>query len=394
MAINAGTIAAAFRRIGFTFEDRGESVVVTPPTFRFDLEIEEDLIGEVARLVGYDRIPAHPPRAPATMLVQPEERHSVHHVRRALSFARYTELMSYSFVDAQRERDFAANDDPITVLNPIASHLSVMRSTLLGGLVSALSYNLNRKASRVRVFEIGRVYRSAPEVADGPLQVAGVDQPLRVGGLVYGPNDDEQWGIPVRDADFFDVKGDIERLLPAARFVATEHPSLHPGRAATIEVVGRSVGYAGQLHPRLQQKYELPKPPLVFEVELAPLLDRPLPRYAEVSRFQPVERDISVTVGESVPVQAIVDAVYARSRTDGRLSSLRAFRLFDLYRATLNSSKVTEASANALLNKDKSLAFRMVLQHTERPLSDADADSAVEVIREVLERSFGARPRR
>ena len=394
MEIDAGTIAAAFRRIGFTFERRGESFVVTPPTFRFDLEIEEDLIGEVARLVGYEQIPAHPPRVPAVMLTQPEERHSVHHVRRALSLAGYTELMSYSFVDAQWERDFAANSDPIVVLNPLASHLSVMRSTLLGGLVSALTYNLNRKASRVRVFEIGRVYRRAPEVDDGPLQVAGVDQPMRVGGLVYGPNDDEQWGIPARDADFFDVKGDIERLLPAARFVAVDHPSLHPGRGASIEVAGRNVGYVGQLHPRLQQKHELAKPPLVFEVELAPMLDRPLPRYTEVSRFQPVERDISVTVGEAVPVQAIVDAVYARSRADDRLSALRAFRLFDLYRAPLNSSKVAEASANALLNKGKSLAFRVVLQHTERPLSDADADAAVEVILEVLEGSFGARPRR
>ena len=288
----------------------------------------------------------------------------------------------------------AANDDPITVLNPLASHLSVMRSTLLGGLVSALSYNLNRKASRVRVFEIGRVYRRAPEIEDGPLEVAGIDQPMRVGGLVYGPNDDEQWGIPTRDADFFDVKGDIERLLPSARFVAAKHPSLHPGRGATVELGERSVGYLGQLHPRLQQKYELPRAPLVFEVELAPLLQRSLPRYAEVPRFQPLERDISVAVNESVPAQAIVDAVHARSRTDDRLSALRAFRLFDLYRAPLNSSKVAEASANALLNKDKSLAFRVVLQHTGRPLSDTDVDTAVEVILEVLERDFGARPRR
>ncbi len=393
MAIGADAIAAAFRRIGFVFEQQDDTFVVTPPSFRFDLEIEEDLIGEVARLVGYDVIPAHPPRVPAVMRAEPEERRSAHDVRCALSLAGYTELISYSFVDAASELDFAANSDPIAVLNPIASQMSVMRSTLLGGLVNALSYNLNHKAARVRVFEIGRIYRRDLQVHDGPLQVAGVDQPSRVTGLAYGPNDDEQWATHTRDADFFDVKGDVERLLPSARFVAEPHPALHPGRSAVVEVDGRRAGYIGQLHPRLQQKYELPKAPVVFELDLAPLLEQPLRRHAEISRFQPVQRDISVTVGDSVPAQAVIDAIRAQSRSDGRLSALRAFRLFDVYRAPPNSTKVAEASANALLNNEKNLAFRAVLQDTERPVSDADADAALGAILEVLEQRFGARLR-
>ena len=393
MAIGSDAIAKAFRRIGFAFEQDDEIFIVTPPSFRFDLQIEEDLIGEVARLTGYENIPAHPPRTAATMRAEPEERRTAHDVRRALSLAGYTELVNYSFVDTQSERDFAPNDDPIAVLNPIASQMSVMRTTLLGGLVNALSYNLNRKATRVRVFEIGRVYRRDRQQSEDSLQVGGVDQPNRIGGLAYGPNDDEQWAVPTRDVDFFDVKGDIESLLVGARFVAEPHPALHPGRSAMIEIDGRRVGTIGQLHPRLQQRYELPKAPIVFELDLAPLLVRPLPRHSELSRFQPVLRDISVTVADAVPAQAMVDAVVTLSRSDRRLSPLRAFHVFDVYRAPRNSSKVTEASANVLLNNEKNLAFRVVLQDTERPVSDADADAAVEVIVEVLKQRFDARLR-
>ncbi len=407
--IDAAAIAAAFRSIGFDFEQVSEQVSeqvggqdsqqdggsfrVTPPTFRFDLEIEEDLIGEAARLTGYENIPEHPPRAAATMRAGSEERHTVHDVRRTLSLAGYTELVNYSFVDAQSERDFAANEDPIAVLNPIASQMSVMRSTLLSGLVGALSHNLNRKVGRVRVFEIGRTYRRDPHRQDGPLQVAGVDQPNRVAGLAYGANDDEQWATPARDVDFFDVKGEIESLLPTARFVAEAHPALHPGRSAIIEIGGQRAGIIGQLHPRLLQRYELPRPPIVFELDLAPLLVRRLPRHRELSKFQPVQRDISVTVADELPAQACVDAIRALSGADGRLSALREFRLFDVYRLVPNSSKVAEASANVLLNNEKSLAFRMVLQDTERPVSDAEADTAVEVIVEVLKQRFGARLR-
>ncbi|HYM47818.1 MAG TPA: phenylalanine--tRNA ligase subunit beta [Burkholderiaceae bacterium] len=392
--LGAAEIAAAFRRIGFEFEEQDGAFVVTPPSFRFDLEIEADLIGEVARLIGYEKIPAHPPRVPAVMRAESEERRSAHDVRRALSAAGYTELVTYSFVDAASERDFATDDDPIAVLNPIASQMSMMRSTLLGGLVSALSYNLNRKAARVRVFEIGRVYWRDRHLRDGPLQVAGIDQPNRVAGLAYGPNDDEQWATATRGVDFFDVKGDIERLLGTARFVAEQHPALHPGRSSVVEIDGRRIGYLGQLHPRLQQRYELPAAPIVFEVDLASLLTRPLPQHAELSRFQPVQRDLSVTIDKGVPVQAIVDAVRALSLADGRLSALREFRLFDVYRPPPISSKVTEASANVLLINEKNLAFRAVLQDTEHPVSDAQADAALKAIVEVLEQRFGARPRK
>jgi phenylalanyl-tRNA synthetase beta chain len=394
--IDAKDMADAFRRLGLAFEAQADRFVVTPPSYRFDLEIEEDLIEEVARLFGFERIPADPPRAAAQMRMRREEQRSMHDVRRALARDGYQELVNYSFVDAAWEQDFAGNPDPIRVLNPIASQMSVMRTTLLGGLVASLGYNLNRKQSRARLFEVGRVFLRDPEVTDGPLAVRGIAQPTVVSGIAYGPAEDEQWGVATRDVDFHDVKGDLERLFAPVpvRFVRAEHPALHPGRSAFVEADGATVGIIGELHPRLQLKYELPKAAVVFEVDLAPLLARPLPRFNPVSKFQQVIRDISISVDDALPVAVIEDAVAVMAREDSRLSALREFRLFDVYRPRTDSSKVAEASANALLNKEKSLAFRMVLQDTERPLNDDDADAAVGAIVEGLEKQCGARLRR
>jgi phenylalanyl-tRNA synthetase beta chain len=401
--IGTGDMVRALERLGLPCRRDGsgadEAIVVTPPSYRFDLTIEEDLIEEVARLWGFDRIPAVPPRAAAAMRGRPEAVRSAHELRHTLAAAGYQELVNFSFVDEQWERDFGregAGAEPIRVVNPIASQMSVMRTTLIGGLVAALRYNLNRKVARVRVFELGRVFRRDASVADGPLSVAGVAQPNRVAGLAYGAAVDEQWGVPRRDVDFHDVKGDVERLLAGAdaRFVAAVHPALHPGRSARIDAGGRPVGWIGELHPRWMQKYELPRAPVLFELDAEPLMAVRLPSVAPVPRFQPVLRDIAVWVSSDLPVQRVFDAVRELARSDERLRTLREFRLFDLYRpGGADSSKVAEAGDNALLNKDKSLAFRVVLQDTDRTLSDADADAAVAAISEGLKARLGARLR-
>lgn len=394
--IGADEMETVFRRLGFAFTRDAEAFVVTPPAHRFDLEIEEDLVEEVARLWGFERIPAQPPRARAAMRATREDRRSPHALRRELAQAGYQELVNFSFVDADWERDFAGNEAPIRVLNPIALQLAVMRSSLIGGLVSILKYNLNRKASRIRVFELGRVFLRQPRAVDGPLAVAGTEQPLRVGGLAYGLAVDEQWGERKRDIDFFDVKGDIERLIGAdsIRFVAAAHPALHPGRAARIERDGRALGWIGELHPRWLQKYELPKAPIVFELEVEALLQAHVPVARPVPRYPAVVRDLALVVDDRVEVQRILDAVEELRRTDERLSSLREFRLFDLYRlASADSSKVAGVGANALLNKEKSLAFRVVLQDTERTLSDADVDASIAVVVAGLAARVGARLR-
>jgi len=396
VAIGDDEIVAVLHRLGLPCEREPGRVVVTPPPHRFDLEIEEDLIEEVARLWGFERIPADPPRAPALMRSRPEGQRSQHALRQHLAAAGYQELVNYSFVDARWERDFGGPDEPIRVLNPIASHFGAMRTTLIGGLVAALKYNLNRQASRVRVYELGRVFLRDASAMDGPLAVRGIRQPARLAALACGPVDEEQWGRASRDVDFFDVKGDIEGMLPrdAVRFEPATHPALHPGRAARVMLGGDHVGWIGELHPRWQQKYELPRAAIVFELDVAPLLTVALPTAAAVPRFPEVQRDVAFWFDEAVPLQGIYDLVAELAQTDARLSCLRQFRLFDLYRPPVRtSSKVGEVGANALLNKEKSLAFRLVLQDTERTLSEAQAEAAVAAIVEGLATRLKARLR-
>ncbi len=396
VSISDEEIEQVFHRLGLAFKRSTDAFLVTPPPYRFDLEIEEDLIEEVARLWGFERIPAHPPRTRAAMRAAREDRRSPHALRRELAQAGYQELVNFSFVDAEWERAFAGNESPIKVLNPIATQFAVMRSTLFGGLVSTLKYNLNRKANRVRVFELGRVFLRNPAAGDGPLAVGGTEQPLRIAGLAYGFAADEQWGERKREVDFFDVKGDVERLIgsDSLRFVAAEHPALHPGRAARIESEGRGIGWIGELHPRWQQQHELPKAPIVFELDVESILGARVPAAQPVPRFPAVVRDLALIVEEQVSAQQVVDLVEELRQTDERLSSLREFRLFDLYRASSpDSSKVAGVGANALLNKEKSLAFRIVLQDTERTLSDADVDASIAVVVAGLTARIGAKLR-
>lgn len=396
--VNDDDIAAVFRRLGLQFTRDGDRFVVTPPPYRFDLEIEEDLIEEVARLHGFERIPALPPKASAAMRSAPESRRSLHALRRAMAQAGYQELVNYSFVEAAWERDFAGNVAPLPLLNPIASHLAVMRSTLIGSLVAALKFNLNRKATRARLFELGRVFIADGQVKAGALEVQGIRQPQRLGALAYGPVAEEQWGQTTREVDFFDLKGEVERLLAGRgselRFVAAAHPALHPGRSARVELAGQLIGWLGELHPALQQRHELPKAPSVFELDAEALRDAAVPQAQPVPRFPAVQRDLALWFADAVPMQQIEDAIAARRQSDARLASLREFRLFDLYRPSVgDSSRFAGAGANALLIKEKSLAFRVQLQDTERTLSDADADAAVAAIVEELGARFGARLR-
>ncbi len=376
----------AFTRLGFKYEydEASEVFTVIPPGYRFDIEIEEDLIEEVARLWGYDHLPDRLPLARSTMRAQPETRRTAHALRRELAGLGYQELINFSFVPDEWEKDFGCGIEPIHLLNPINSELSVMRTQLAGSLVSILKYNLNRRAERVRLFEIGRVFFRDASVEDTDLTVKGVRQPMHVGGLAYGTADDAQWGVPARRVDFFDVKGDIERLaapLPV-RFEAETFPGMHPGRSAAVYVNGVKVGYLGELHPRLARKYELPHSPILFELDLEPLLELPLPSYREVSKFQPMRRDIAVVVPAALEVQKLFDAVKTAAKKDPRLFALSDFRLFDLYRSQDEDKK-----------HEKSVAFSVELTaRGDEALSDAQADEAMKGVLAALE-SEGAKLR-
>ncbi len=396
VAVTDDEIADVLRRLGLAFDRQSDRVVVTPPPYRFDLVIEEDLIEEVARLWGFERIPAQPPNAPIVMHSRPEARRTQHGLRQHLVAAGYQELVNYSFVEAQWEKDFSGADEPIRVLNPIASQFGVMRTSLIGGLVAALKYNLNRKANRVRIFELGRVFLRDGSTAEGPLSVRGIHQPVRLAALAYGTADDEQWGKASREADFFDVKGDLEGLLPgnSLRFESGLHPALHPGRSARVMLAGEPVGWIGELHPRWRQKYELPRSPVLFEIDAERLLPVALPVATAVPRFPEIQRDVALWFDESVLLQGIYDVVGELAQADPRLTCLRQFRLFDLYRPPVSaSSRIEEAGANVMLIKEKSLAFRLHLQDTERTLAEAQAEAAVAAIVEGLSTRLNARLR-
>lgn len=384
--IGADEIASIFTRLGLPFEREDDAFLVTPPSHRFDIEIEEDLIEEVARIYGFEKIPARPPVATSEMRATNETRRSIHDIRHALAARDYAETVNFSFVDAEWEQDFAGNDQPIRLLNPIASQLSVMRTTLFGSLISVLRHNLNRRADRVRVFEAGRVFLTDTAAKAGELTVEGYVQPKRVGALAYGSALDEQWGTATRAVDFFDVKGDLEALLaPAtARFVKAEHPALHPGRSARIEVDGRAVGWIGELHPRLMQKYELPHAPVMFEVDADALIARALPAPTDVSKFPPVRRDIAVVVDQAVEVQALFDEM-KKALAEEACRFVQKVVLFDEFRAKSNTS-------GGLAAHEKSLAFRVTLQDAAGTLQDEVVDQAIQTLVERMARA-GARLR-
>jgi phenylalanyl-tRNA synthetase beta chain len=382
MPVPEREMASVFRRLGFDFKGRNRTFVVTPPSYRFDLEIEEDLIEEVARVHGFDNIPAHPPRAPARMHARTEARRSLHAVRERIAACDYQETINFAFVEPAWEADLAGETNPVRLLNPIASQASVMRTTLFGSLLANVRYNHARKLPRIRVFEVGRVYLRDAAAADGPLSVAGLRQPVRVAGAAFGPALDEQWGGAARAVDFFDVKADLEAICAPRRLrlASAAHPALHPGRSARVSVEGaeglQPAGWLGELHPRWQQKYELPQPVVLFELEADCLAEAPLPRPTQPSRFPPVVRDIALLVDAGLPVQALLEAVQAE-----KPPIVQDVGLFDLYQGS------------SLPAGKKSLAFRVVMQDTERTLTDAEADSARDALVELWGRRFGAKLR-
>ncbi|MEA3113885.1 MAG: phenylalanyl-tRNA synthetase beta chain, partial [Caballeronia sp.] len=388
VTIGAEEIAQIFTRLGLTFTQDGDTFAVTPPPYRFDIEIEEDLIEEVARIYGFEKIPARPPVATSEMRPTNETKRSVHVLRHAVAARDYAETVNFSFVDAEWEADFAGNTNPVKLLNPIASHLSVMRTTLFGSLISVLRYNLNRRADRIRVFEAGRVFLHDPAIKAGELAIEGFDQPKMIGGLAYGPALEEQWGTkPLRTVDFFDVKGDVEALFAPVvpRFVKAEHPALHPGRSARIEIDGRAVGWIGDLHPRWMQKYDLPHAPVLFEIEAEALMQRALPVPSEVPKFPPVRRDIAIVVDQKVEVQALIDELES-ARSEPACKHVTRVALFDEFRPKSSTSGGLDAH-------EKSLAFRVTLQDTGGTLQDETVETAIKTMVERLARVHGARLR-
>mgnify|MGYP001035785307 FL=1 len=365
MDVTDAEMVATFVRLGLDVDSDGHEWRVSSPSYRFDLAIEVDLMEEIARVKGYDNLPAVLPVATAGMTALPECERSDGEFKNRLMDLGYQEVVTYSFIDARQQDMVAPGAAQIALVNPIASQMGVMRGSLMPGLLGVLRHNLNHGQERLRVFELGRCF----------LGTGSGDQPMRLGGLAYGASHPEQWSLATRTVDFFDVKADLEALLwpMTAEYAKAEHPALHPGQCARVSLNGRAVGWLGALHPRLVQQHGLARPPILFELDWDALSARALPAYQTVSRFPAVRRDLAVVVDSDLPVGEMLAAVQAASP-----ALVTDIALFDVYQG----KGVPEGK--------KSLAFKMLLQDTEKTLTDVEIENTVSEVLAFLVHQFGA----
>ncbi|WP_024538012.1 phenylalanine--tRNA ligase subunit beta [Comamonas badia] len=385
MPLTQAQCADALARLGLPLTQGEGTITVAPPSYRFDLRIEEDLIEEVARIIGYQNLPSAAPLGRTAPRLRAESQRGRYAVRREMAALGYQETINFSFVEERWERELAANDTPIRLLNPIASQMGVMRSTLLGSLLQALKFNLDRKAARVRLFEVGRIYRRDASVADTDTTVQGYAQPVHIAALAHGSASALQWGTKERAVDFYDAKGDVEALLSplTPTFQAAEHPAMHPGRCASVSLDGKVIGHVGELHPRWRQSWGLAQPPVLFELDFDAVLQRKVPAFTSVARLQHVERDIAVVVAERITHQQVLQAAQGALAAD----LLRSCVLFDVFRPQGG------ASSGSIASGEKSLAIRLTLESGNATLTDAAIDAAVQQVLQALAQQTGARLR-
>jgi phenylalanyl-tRNA synthetase beta chain len=352
-------------QLGFVFTEVNSIFTVVPPSYRFDISIEEDLIEEIARLHGYDQIPANAPVANLLMLSAPEARLHQNKLRDSLVAVGYQEVVNYSFVDESWERDLLGNATPIKLQNPIASNLSVMRTSLWGGLLDTLTYNLNRKQDRAFLFEIGAVYFK---------QANNFVEATRLSGLAYGSAKPEQWAADSAEVDFFEVKAHVDRLVGAkVIYEKAEHIALHPGQTARILLEGKAIGWLGKLHPKWQQQYSLTKATYLFELDLEAISNHKIPTYQEVSKLLPIRRDLAVVLDENITVGEVFSAI---KKAD--IPLIIDVALFDLYQG------------QGVAENKKSLALSVLMHDTQKSLTDSDADTSITILLQLLQNQFAA----
>lgn len=369
ISLPADDVAEKLSRLGLqvTPVENGWQVVV--PSFRFDLAIEVDLIEELGRLYGYDKLPQTRPQVSVLSSNISEHQLQTERLQNLLVDRGYFEAITYSFVDPALHQHFASSETaPIELANPISADLSVMRQSLWPGLVQALTYNLNRQQDRVRLFEIGRVFNGVKPA---------IEQEQRLGGLVYGDLSAEQWADKSRKVDFYDAKADVEALLALAggdvTFVADEHPSLHPGQTARIIRNDEQIGWLGALHPKLNKPLDISGKAFVFELKLSAVLSAQVPEFSGVSRYPAIRRDLALVVEQSITAGQIQHCLKS---IDSDI--LKAFQLFDVY------------TGDGVEHGKKSLAIAFRIQHGERTLTDDEVDALMTQVRDSLQSSLGA----
>lgn len=363
------------RALGMDVSATADGWLVTAPSRRFDIAIEEDLIEELARIHGYEQIPTTLPGGASRIAMPSETRLDDLSVRRQLVARDLQETINYAFVDAGLLGQWQLHEDVVALANPLSAELAVMRPSLLPGLVATLGRNAARQLGRVRLFELGRSFHpQAGEGTPAPLETQ------RVAAAVCGDADPQQWGLATRKVDFHDLKGDLESLAAASGAVLTFQPSQrpygHPVRSAEVLRDGVSLGWIGQIHPRLAKAMDIDVDVYAFELDLAPLAARQLPRATELSRFPSVRRDLAFLVPEAA---AWADLEATLRRAVGPL--LRQVTLFDRY------------VGQGVEPGFKSLAMGLILQDKSRTLTDRDVESVVAEAVSAMEREHHARIR-
>ena len=378
-------VETIFSGLSFDYENINGVFSVKAPAYRFDIQIEEDLIEEVARVYGYERIPAKVPVAAQPFLSTKETQTPLERIRSILVDAEYHEVINYSFIDDESELLLSQSPSSIKLLNPITSNLSVMRSTLIGSLIANLQFNLNHKADRVRVFEIARVYLKNNQIGDGKFDIQGFEQPYRLAGLAYGTTLVEQWGEKKRVVDFYDVKNDIDKLTFGLNisYSRCQHPALHPGRSAQIELNGLRIGFIGELHPKLSKKFELPFSPILFEIDIDRIRNSKLAEYEEVSKYPVVTRDFAVLAKNQITASNITDLVNEVRLSTIECTCIRECKIFDVYKLPENQAT----------DFDKSLAFRVTLQNIAGTMDEKQVTTAINTLISTLEVKLGVKLR-
>ena len=362
--IPVADVPRLLERLGIGVKKLGKAGwAATIPPHRYDLRLEVDLIEEVARLHGYERIPARPYAAELPPAAVPERR-PLDLARDRLAARGYQEVVTYSFVDAKLDGLLGPGAHSIALDNPIADTLALMRTTLWSGLLPAWRYNQQRQCKRVRLFEIGVCFTQ-----EGGRVVETETLALLAAGTAAA----EQWGLPSRPVDFFDLKADLQALLGDLGFERAEHPALHPGQTARITAGGQPVGWLGTLHPRLVRELDLPEAPVLMELETAALAAVRLPRPVAPSEFPASRRDLALVLREKIPAGEVLAQVRA---SGGKL--LKDTGVFDVYRGS------------GLPNGFKSVALSLIFQDNSRTLTDQEVEAAVEAVTQRLQAQLGA----
>ncbi len=371
LEISDEQVTAILQSLGFVTEKTATGWNVIVPARRFDMTIEEDLIEEIIRIYGYQKVPQHA-AATSAMQIHPrsEKRLTLSMLRHALRDMSYHEVVTYSFIDKKMQTLFDPTAEYKELLNPITAEMSVMRTSLWPGLVNTCLYNHNRQQSRVRIFESGLRF----VMKEGVLTQERV-----LSGLIAGSVNPEQWGLPNRQADFFDLKGDLENLLKLTgyaeqcEFKTGTHPALHPGQTAEIYRNGEYLGILGVLHPSLAKKISAEGKIVLFELLLDKLEIAKLPRYSEISKFPEIRRDIAILVNQTVPVYSIQDTI---RNVAGEL--LQNIDVFDVYQG------------KGITAGHKSVALALTLQHASRTLVDEEVADLMRRVIVALKETFAA----